>query len=296
MRVLCCEDDFECWRDQARQLLVQGVPPHAVVWEDEDNRQLFAAEPLPAYSEPVQRLRVPAALLAELKSAARYRAPGRWNLLYRVLWRVVKGERQAMLAGDPDGSELHRRIKAASREAHHLHAFLRFHPLPADADLDYVAWHEPAHDILASASMHFAERLGRQRWLIATPRDAVWYDGQQLHYRQPCPAEWRMRAETVRGKDDALWETYYASIFNPARLNRKVMQGHMPLRFWKGLTEGKLIPVLLSKARAGSQKDGQADGVAGKTGKVIRLARNKAVAGGPATAQISVKDASIRES
>ncbi|MFN3578865.1 MAG: TIGR03915 family putative DNA repair protein [Pseudomonas sp.] len=296
MRVLCCNDDFECWRAQARELLAQNVPPHAVVWEDESIPQLFAAEQLPVYGGPLQKLSVPAALLAQLKSAARYRTAGRWNLLYRILWRVVKGERQAMLAGDPDGSELQRRIKAASREAHHLHAFLRFHPLPGDSDLDYVAWHEPAHDILASASMHFAERLGRQRWLIATPLDAVWYDGQQLHYRQPCPADWQARAEAIRGKDDALWETYYASTFNPARLNRKVMQGHMPLRFWAGLTEGKLIPLLLSKARAGSQKDGQADGVTGKAGKVIRLARDKAVAGDPATAQILKNTDPLRES
>lgn len=296
MRVLCCEDDFERWRDQARDLLIQGVPAHAVVWEDESNPQLFAAEPLSAYRLPAPTLRVPAALLAALKSASRYRTAGRWNLLYRILWRVVKGECQAMLAGDPDGSELQRRIKAASREAHHLHAFLRFHPLPADPDLDYVAWHEPAHDILASTSMHFAERLGRQRWLIATPRDAAWYDGQQLHYRQPCPPDWRARAEAVRGKDDALWETYYASTFNPARLNRKVMQGHMPRRFWAGLTEGKLIPVLLSMARAGSQKDGQADGVTGKPGKVIRLASDKAVASGPATAQMADKGVPVRDS
>ncbi|GGC93331.1 TIGR03915 family putative DNA repair protein [Halopseudomonas salina] len=285
MQVLCCDDDFECWRSQARQLLAQNVPPHDVVWEDERIPQLFAAEPAPAYAATASTHRVPAELLGQLKSAARYRTPGRWNLLYRILWRVVRGERQAMLAGDPDGSEMHRRIKSASREAHHLHAFLRFHPLPADEQLDYVAWHEPAHDILASASMHFAERLGRQRWLIATPRDGVWFDGKQLHYRQPCPPEWLARAEAVRGKDDALWETYYASIFNPARLNRKVMQGHMPLRFWKGLTEGKLIPVLLSQARAGSQKDGQAVGVAGKTGKVIRLMKDRVAAGGPATTQ-----------
>lgn len=295
MRVLCCDDQFDCWRDQARQLLLEAVPPHAVVWEDEAHRQLFAAEPLPAYTGPTRAVRVPSSLLAELKSAARYRTAGRWNLLYRILWRVVKGERQAMLAGDPDGSELQRRIKAASREAHHLHAFLRFHPLPGAGDLDYVAWHEPAHDILASASMHFAERLGRQRWLIATPRDGVWFDGEQLHYRQPCPADWRARAEAVRGKDDALWETYYASIFNPARLNRKVMQGHMPLRFWAGLTEGKLIPVLLSKARAGSQKDGQAEAVAGKAGKVIRLASDKAAADGPAAAHALNTGATVRE-
>lgn len=296
MLVLCCEDNFERWRDQARTLLVQGVAPHAVVWEDEDNRQLFAAEPLPAYGDGIKTLRVPAQLLTKLENAARYRTPGRWNILYRILWRVVKGEREAMLAGDPDGSELHRRIKSVSREAHHLHAFLRFHPLPAGADLDYVAWHEPAHDILASASMHFAERLGRQRWLIATPRDGVWYDGQQLHYRQPCPPDWLAQAEAVRGKDDALWETYYASIFNPARLNPKVMQGHMPLRFWKGLTEGKLIPVLLSKARAGAQKNGQAEGVAAKKGKVIRLAGDEVFIGEPVKAPIGGNIRLLRDS
>ena len=273
MRVLCCEDDFETWRGQARGLLAEGLPPHAVVWEDENRPQLFAAEEPAPYHGGGAVTRVPGELIEQLRSAAQYRMPGRWNLLYRILWRVTRGEREAMLAGDRDGSELHRRIKSVSREAHHLHAFVRFQPVTDAADLDYVAWYEPAHDILAGASLHFAERLGRQRWLIATPRDAVWYDGAHLEYRRPCPAAWQARAQASSGGEDRLWETYYASIFNPARLNRQAMQGHMPLRFWKGLTEGKLIPVLLSQARAGSQKDGQAQGVKGKSGKTIRPAR-----------------------
>lgn len=89
-----------------------------------------------------------------------------------------------MLAGDRLGSELQRRIKQVSREAHHLHAFVRFVPLPAalaeQLQLDLVAFHEPAHDILQSASGHFADRLGRQRWLIATPRDGIRFDGSTL--------------------------------------------------------------------------------------------------------------------
>ncbi|MGY8811616.1 MAG: TIGR03915 family putative DNA repair protein [Pseudomonadales bacterium] len=276
MQVLCCEDDFECWRDQARQFLRQDIAPHAVVWEDRDHRQLFASEPLPANTPragpTAQAKRIPARLLDDLKRAAQYRVSGRWNLLYRVLWRVAMGERQAMLAGDPDGSELQRRIKSVSREAHHLHAFVRFHPVMGRGGLDYVAWHEPAHDILASASLHFAERLGRQRWLIVSSRDAVWYDGETLHHRQPCPADWAALAESVRDNADPLWQTYYSSIFNPARLNSKVMQGHMPLRFWAGLPEGRVIPALMSRARAGAQKDGQAEAVASKSGKVIRSA------------------------
>lgn len=272
MQILNCENDFARWRDQARQLLMQAIPPHAVVWEDQEHRQLFAGEPplVALAAEKGQTPRIPAQLLAELKEAAQYRVAGRWNLLYRVLWRVARGERQAMLAGDPDGSELQRRIKAVSREAHHLHAFVRFHPFHGEKGFDYVAWHEPAHDILASASLHFAERLGRQRWLIVSPRDAVWYDGQELHYRQPCPASWAALAESVRDRDDPLWQSYYSSIFNPARLNPKVMQSHMPLRFWAGLPEGRLITLLVSRSRCGGQRDGQAEAVTTKAGKAIR--------------------------
>lgn len=43
-----------------------------------------------------------------------------------MLWRVSHGDRTAMMAGDKLGSELQRRLKQVHREAHHLHAFVRF--------------------------------------------------------------------------------------------------------------------------------------------------------------------------
>jgi len=43
---------------------------------------------------------------------------------------------------------------------------------------------------------------------------------------------------------EALWRTYYESIFNPARVNAKVMQQHMPRRYWKNLPEASAIPHL----------------------------------------------------
>ncbi|MEH6493845.1 TIGR03915 family putative DNA repair protein [Halopseudomonas sp.] len=270
MYILHCDNEFPRWREQARQLLMQAIPPHAVVWEEPGHGQLFGNDA--SLAEPVVRPspRVPPALLDALALAAQYRVVGRWSLLYCVLWRVTHGERAAMLAGDPDGSELQKRIKAVNREAHHLHAFVRFHPFMGRSGLDYVATHEPAHDVLATASLHFAERLGRQRWLIVSSRDAVWYDGQALHYRQPCPADWAALAASVKDANDPLWQSYYSSIYNPARLNPKVMQGHMPLRFWAGLPEGRMIPWLVSRTRAGAQRDGQAEAVSAKAGKVIR--------------------------
>lgn len=267
------DGSFAGWREVARSLIQQGVPPHQITWlTDGDSGGLFDHAPVPNnVPATMPPLRIPKQLLELLQSAARFRVEDRWSLLYRILWRVAQGDRAAMLPGDIDGSQLHKRLKAIRREAHHLHAFLRFHPRPENAEgPQLVAWHEPAHDILASASGHFAERLGRTTWLIATPDDGVYWDGQRLHYQRPCPSEWQRLAQAPEDEGEALWLAYYGSTFNPARLNRSALETSMPVRFWKNLPEGPLIPQLMSQARAGAQRDGQAEAVARQGGKRIR--------------------------
>jgi probable DNA metabolism protein len=281
---LDCDDLFDTWRQQARWLLSHQIDPAQVSWNTVAD--LFATdEVLPQALGPYQA-RIPLALIDLLQTAARCRGEQRWSLLYEVLWRVSHGDRTAMLAGDVLGSELHRRIKQVTREAHHLHAFLRFielPPPPGAAPLspvgagsareafgpEYVAWHEPAHDILASASQHFIGRMGLKRWLIATPQDGVYYDGTQLIHERRCPPQWQQLAQGAEDPQGALWLTYYSHIFNPARLNPKVMQGHLPTRFWKNLPEGALIPGLISEARTGKQRDGQARAIGARQGKRI---------------------------
>ncbi|OLS64408.1 hypothetical protein PSEMO_06930 [Pseudomonas putida] len=275
MIALDCDDRFATWRDQARVLLGHGIDPAEVNWGQGPIQDLLAVpEGLPSGPGPF-RARVPAELLAQLQLAARYRGEQRWNLLYEVLWRVAHGDRTAMLAGDRLGSELQRRIKQVTREAHHLHAFVRFVPLPAavaqSLQLDLVAFHEPAHDILESASGHFAERLGKQRWLIATSRDGIRYDGKDFDYRRQCPPEWRQWAEQADDPDADLWLTYYRHTFNPARVNPDALRMHMPGRFWRHLPEGPLIPRLVGLARQGKQRDGQAQEVAERGGKRISV-------------------------
>lgn len=273
---LDCDDLFEVWRGQARWLLSHAIDPSRVSWSAGQDNDLFGSdEHLPETPGPFQA-RVPQALLEQLRAASQYRGEQRWSLLYEVLWRVCHGDRTAMLAGDRLGSELQRRLKQVSREAHHLHAFLRFVAVRADlpwADDNaphYVAWHEPAHDILHSASEHFIGRMGRHRWLIATPRDAVFYDGSRLIHQRHCPDDWQRLARQPDDSQGELWLTYYQHIFNPARLNPKVMQSHLPARFWKNLPEGPLIPALITQARTGKQRDGQASSIAARPGKRIR--------------------------
>lgn len=285
---LDCDDLFTTWRQQARWLLSHEIDPATVSWSLERSADMFATdEPIPEHQGPFMA-RIPLALLTLLENAARYRGEQRWSLLYEVLWRVSHGDRTAMLAGDKLGSELHRRIKSVQREAHHLHAFVRFVAVPQLIPNDvapneiqiaqlpqYVAWHEPAHDILHSASEHFIGRMGQQRWMIATPQDGVYYNGEQLIHQRICPPDWQHLAQNIDDPCGDLWLTYYSHIFNPARLNPKVMEGHLPARFWKNLPEGKLIPGLISEARTGKQRDGQASQVGAKPGKRIALALDK---------------------
>ncbi|WIX33890.1 DUF4130 domain-containing protein [Salinicola sp. JS01] len=321
--------DFGQWRDAARRLLQAGVPPAAVVWEDARERQedLFAdttadAIRLPEPSVAPAPVRIGREDLALLERASRYRSGGgeqnRWALLYRVIWRLHHGERDATHAADSDGRALHQRRHAVKREAHHMHAFLRFYRDATDADTadtrgaqdtpggeglhgredclgrrddrdrekdlkveesqaSFIAWFEPAHDVLDLGAEHFADRLGGNAFLIATPRGGVAWDGQRLDYRTPCPAAWATRARAAQavGADDqhALWRTYFVSTFNPARLNHRVMTQHMPQRFWRHLSEGDLIPALEARARHGGRRLAQEASVGERKGKTLPPAR-----------------------
>ena len=45
-----------------------------------------------------------------------------------------------------------------------------------------------------------------------------------------------------------MWRTYYANIFNPARLNPRMMRQEMPQKYWKLLPEAQLLPDLIRDA------------------------------------------------
>ncbi|KAF1014119.1 MAG: Type-4 uracil-DNA glycosylase [Stenotrophomonas maltophilia] len=76
------------------------------------------------------------------------------------------------------------------------------------------------------------------------------WDGQALSFgagatRQQAPAE---------DARETLWQTYYASIFNPARLNTRMMQQEMPARYWRHLPEAQLLPGLVRDAASRVQE------------------------------------------
>jgi len=272
---------FADWRAAARGLLAQRTPPHEVDWAAPGGGDLFGSElsgscPENAGSAPAAGARISSRLLSTLEAAACFRAPDRWALLYRILWRSQHGDASVISAADEDGARLHAMVKAVRRETHKMHAFLRFRERdPAAGAPRFIAWFEPAHDVLAQAAGHFAKRMGRASWLIVTPDGTAASDGKSLRFG-PAPAS-RPAEVDIDDQGEALWLAYYRSIYNPSRLNTGAMEMHMPVRYWKNLPEGRLIPALVSLASAGARRVGQAPAVGERPGALVRVEAGQAM-------------------
>ncbi|MDB5934749.1 MAG: polymerase [Massilia sp.] len=276
---------FAEWREAARELLAFEIAPHTVAWAThEGGGDLFSSAPAPMMAPAVPStmldprranptLHLPRKLMDMLASAACCRVADRWPFLYRVVWRWQHGEQVVMSAADEDGSRLHAMVKAVHREEHDMHAYIRFRERPEAAGPPrFVAWFEPAHDVLPQVAQHFVSRMGRISWMIATPDASVLWDGETLHNTGPLMSG----AADLDDAGEALWLTYYRSIFNPARLNAQLMQSHIPSRFWKNLPEGAVVPELVSQAAMGVRRTGQAEAVGQRSGTTIAISADKA--------------------
>jgi probable DNA metabolism protein len=265
---------FEQWRAAARELIARRVAPESVEWlATPDDGDLLSAAPEVADAHggaavdaaaiaagPV--LRLPRQLIELLESAACFSAADRWAFLYKVVWRWQLGEHDVISPADADGARLHTMVKAVHREEHDMHAYVRFRERKEEeGDPRFVAWFEPTHQVLPQVARHFARRMGNVTWMIATPDAAVLWDGQEL---RDVPALMRSAAD-ITDAGEALWLTYYRSIFNPARLNADLLRSHIPSRFWKNLPEGAIVPQMVSAAANGERRTGQT-GAVGKRG------------------------------
>lgn len=248
------------WRDAARRFLEAGVEPKAIDWQSRSVGQqgLFGAEPglpkgetaltsLPASN--TAPMSVPAAFIRLAEAVVCHTDPGRFALLYRLLFRL-KTERHLLdLKTDADVALAHRMQKSIGRDYHKMTAFVRFKEIPLPLGVAgrrrFLAWFEPDHFIVARVAPFFQRRFNDMDWIIATPRGSASWDGQTL-LTSTEPAE----KPDIADETDELWRTYYASIFNPARLKVKMMMSEMPKKYWKNLPEAELIPSLIAGAEA----------------------------------------------
>src|SRR5690606_20643986 len=63
-----------------------------------------------------------------------------------------------------------------------------------------------------------------------------------------------------------LWGTYFANIFNPARIKLDAMKSEMPKKYWANLPETRLIPAMLADAEARVERMREAGASAARPG------------------------------
>lgn len=147
---------------------------------------------------------------------------------------------------DADVRAMEDLARQVRRDIHKMRAFVRFRSVEGEAGERYVAWFEPEHHILRANAGFFVRRFTTMQWSILTPRGSLHWDGETLHEGPPAT-----RADAPSGDPvEGLWRTYYASIFNPARLKVGAMLKEMPRKYWKNMPEAALIPELIAGAQS----------------------------------------------
>lgn len=232
-------DDYDGWRDAARNLAEAGVPPSEVVWQVAGTESELFGSDLQCAVAP--SFPVPRAFIQLAKNVVCHSDPQRFSLLYELLVRTKADRRALEDQADPLVRHLQGLSDAVLRDMHKMHAFVRFREI----DGRFVAFFEPEHHIVRRSSSFFVNRFTNMCWSILTPELSIHWDGVALS-----EGPGATRADAPAGDPlEEIWRTYYASIFNPARLKIGAMLKEMPKKYWRDMPETSLVKPLIAGAR-----------------------------------------------
>lgn len=166
-------------------------------------------------------------------------------LLFRYIRKTVDAPASIELNfGNEDVLAITKLWKKVSDERCRIVQFLRFQKA---ADGTFFAAMEPLYNVLPVAIHHFKNRFREQKWLIYDLKRAYGY-----YYDLESVTEVRFEEkeahlltglldESLMAQDEKLfqqlWKQYFKSTTIKERINPKLHRQHLPVRFWKYLTE-----------------------------------------------------------
>jgi probable DNA metabolism protein len=225
--------------------------PNSIQPEATAQSGLFAQ---PAHRETDETLaaRVWDGLLKTMDQEARARLyhvflsedPERELLIFRYVDLALRADRDiSENYANADVRRIQRLAQQMFREKHRMEAFVRFEKT---TDELFHATIDPDFDVLPLIAAHFTKRYADQRWLIYDKRRhyGLYYD---LTHTDVVQFE-NSAAQTATGVSATvldereplfklLWQSYFDHVNIPERKNLKLHRRHMPLRYWKYLSE-----------------------------------------------------------
>ena len=238
-------DDFDGWRAAVRGLVATGIAPSDVSWTVAgESGDLLAGSGETASNEaPAPAFTVPKTFIEMARRVICNADTQRFALLHAALAQLRTRPKLFDDAADPLVRRLYELDKGVRRDVHKMRAFVRFREVPSEDGERFAAWFEPDHHIVRLNSGFFTRRFANMRFSILTPELCMHWDGE-LNFSPGVT-----RADAPDGDPlEATWKTYYASIFNPARLMVNAMTKEMPKKYWKNMPETALIPGLVAGA------------------------------------------------
>ncbi|HEY8360707.1 MAG TPA: DUF4130 domain-containing protein [Ramlibacter sp.] len=207
--------DLAGFRSEVGQLLAQQVPPEVVQWQLDAASSQYADAQAPQASRPRNVARaasaiVPASFTRLCEFVVLHRDPDRFDLLYRLLWRLVHepGLRNEPL--DADMLQAQHMAHAVRRDVHKLKANLKLRTVHDAAGEELqLATHEPAHHVVEAAGPWLCKRVAAPRWALFTPERSVRCEQGRLMYGPGVP-RWSLPGADAA---DADWLACYQRVF-----------------------------------------------------------------------------------
>jgi probable DNA metabolism protein len=150
--------------------------------------------------------------------------------------------------GHPAIIAISRLAKQVHREKHRMEAFVRFQRMKDDV---YFATIEPDFNVLLLILFHFKDRYADQSWLIYDRRRkyGIFYESQsgktsEVTFDFVANGQGEFLPESLCHEEELpyqrLWKEYFDSVNIASRKNSRLHVKHVPLRYWKYLTEKRL--------------------------------------------------------
>ena len=172
--------------------------------------------------------------------------PGVDLLIFRYIFKAFKAEKSIELNfGDADVircAEIFKKVTFARRK---IIQFVRFQKT---SDGIYFAPISPDFNVISLVADHFKERYADQPWIIYDTKRkfGLYYDLHKIEEitfsEEPVDSSGKLKAEQTDADEQLyqrMWKNYFKTMAIKERINPKLQRQHMPVRFWKYLTEMK---------------------------------------------------------
>ena len=165
--------------------------------------------------------------------------------IFNYIVKAVTAEKSIELNfGDNDVLELSKMFKKVQNEYTRMKQFVRFQKT---SDGMYFAAIEPAYDVIPLCIDFFRDRYADQQWILYDIKRnyGIFYDLNQTQIVQfdelPLSLQTgQLQEERLDETEIAfrnLWKGYLQAVTIQERKNLKLQKQHMPVRFWKYMTE-----------------------------------------------------------